>query len=108
VLVLTFAKYPALQSVGGSAMVEAPGYVDPACQQAFVIVVHSSAGQYLAFSASCTHACCTVHFTGSAFVCPCHMSVYGLDGNVKSGPAPAPLPKLEVCSDACGVTITIP
>jgi hypothetical protein len=36
------------------------------------------------------------------------MSVYGLDGKVKSGPAPMPLPTLEVCSDACGVYVTIP
>jgi nitrite reductase/ring-hydroxylating ferredoxin subunit len=108
VLVLTFARYPALQNVGGSALVQAPGYVDPACGGDQVIVIQPAAGQYRAFSASCTHACCTVRFTGAGFSCPCHMSVFGLDGKVKSGPAPAPLPELDVCSDACGVTITIP
>jgi Rieske Fe-S protein len=108
VLVLAFAKYPALQNVGGSALVQATGYVDPACGQDQVIVFQAAAGQYRAFSASCTHACCTVKFTGAGFSCPCHMSVFGLDGKVKSGPAPAPLPELDVCSDACGVTITIP
>jgi Rieske Fe-S protein len=108
VLALTFEKFPALENVGGSALVKATGYADPACGGDQVIVIQAAAGQYRAFSASCTHTCCTVRFTGTGFACPCHMSVFGLDGKVKSGPAPLPLPELDVCSDACGVYVTIP
>jgi len=107
-LTLSFAKYPKLKKVGGSALVQATGYSDPACQQDFVIVAQVSAGKYVAFSGSCTHACCTVSFTGSEFACPCHGSTYDTNGDVTGGPAPAPLPKLEVCSDACGVYVAIP
>ncbi len=108
VLFLAFAKYPALERMGGSAFVVAPGYADPVCQQDAIIVAQPSAGQYVALSSSCTHACCSVRFTGNDFVCPCHGSRYATDGNVTVGPAVSPLQKLAVCADTCGVYVTIP
>jgi Rieske Fe-S protein len=107
VFALSFAKYPNLKKVGGSATVEAKGYADPVCAQDYVIVVQPTAGQYLAFSASCTHSCCTVSFTGTGFSCPCHHSAFDLQGSVTGGPAPAPLQKLNVCADDCGVYVTL-
>jgi Rieske Fe-S protein len=105
---LTFAQYPALKRVGGAALVHAPSYSDPRCQQGLIIVAQPAPDQYVALSASCTHSCCTVRFTGSEFECPCHGSTYALDGSVTGGPAPAALQELAVCADACGVTVTIP
>ena len=108
VVTLSFAQYPALQNVGGSAVVQADEYTDATCGQHVLIVVQPTAGEFLAFSASCTHACCTVAFTGKQFDCPCHGSVYDLTGKNIAGPAPSPLEKLSTCSDACGVYVEIP
>jgi nitrite reductase/ring-hydroxylating ferredoxin subunit len=107
VVTLTFVDYPELADVGGSVAFEAPGYADPICGQDIVIVAQPAAGQFVAFSASCTHSCCAVAFSGTQFVCPCHMSTFDLNGNVVSGPAPYPLPSLPVCSDASGVYVTV-
>jgi thiosulfate dehydrogenase [quinone] large subunit len=107
VVTATFAKYPALKQVGGSALITASNYADPSCQMDSIIVAQPTAGHYVALSASCTHACCTVFFTGTAFSCPCHHSSYDLNGQVTGGPAPAPLQKLTVCADDCGVHITL-
>jgi thiosulfate dehydrogenase [quinone] large subunit len=59
--------------------------------------VRKSAGDFVAFSAICTHAGCTVGFDRAAteFVCPCHGSIYdALTGVVVQGPAPLPLPPI--------------
>jgi nitrite reductase/ring-hydroxylating ferredoxin subunit len=109
-LVFSFATYPNLQKVGGSASNNAPGYSDPSCGLSAVIVAQPTAGKYVAFSASCSHACCTVHYNASLgeFVCPCHGSTFGTDGQVTGGPAPIALAKLQVCSDECGVYVKYP
>ena len=57
------------------------------------ILIITSEGQYLAFSAICTHLTCSVVFesdTGT-ILCPCHNGKFDLSGNVISGPPPAPL-----------------
>jgi len=59
-----------------------------------ILVDHSSANQYNAFSSICTHAGCTVSgfdSSNSQFVCPCHGSRYDLSGNVVQGPASSAL-----------------
>jgi Rieske Fe-S protein len=108
VFTLTFAKYPQLQKVGGSVTVTVSSYTDPSCGGDQVIVAQTSAGHFVAFSSLCTHACCPVSFTGKEFTCPCHGSTFNLTGQVTGGPAPTALPSLKVCSDACGVYLTIP
>ncbi len=49
------------------------------------------------FNASCTHAGCFVAFdeSDSKFKCPCHVSVFAIDGAVLSGPPPRPMDTLE-------------
>jgi thiosulfate dehydrogenase (quinone) large subunit len=79
--------------VGGAASFTDPAAGVPA------FVVQPSAGHFVAFSAVCTHAGCTVQFDQSAheFVCPCHGSVYNAStGAVVSGPAPSPLAPIAV------------
>ncbi|MBI4687639.1 MAG: ubiquinol-cytochrome c reductase iron-sulfur subunit [Nitrospirae bacterium] len=49
-----------------------------------------------AISAICTHLGCIVYPTEWGFQCPCHGSKYNEDGKVIGGPAPRPLPWLEV------------
>jgi len=62
------------------------------------ILIITSEGEYLAFSAICTHLTCSVVFesdTGT-ILCPCHNGKFDLSGNVISGPPPAPLESFKV------------
>lgn len=51
-----------------------------------------------AFSTVCPHLGCAVDYEGDTakFKCPCHKSVFALDGKVEGGPAPRPMDELEV------------
>jgi len=66
-------------------------------------VVGTSAGVY-AVSAVCTHLGCITRFKSDERViaCPCHGSRFDLEGNVVHGPAPRPLPWLDIIEDASG------
>lgn len=52
----------------------------------------------LALSSVCPHLGCSVNWsnTDDTYKCPCHSSVFGKDGAVKSGPPPRPMDTLEV------------
>ena len=47
----------------------------------------------VAYAPSCTHLGCAYHWDEEiqSFICPCHNSVFAMDGSVVSGPAPRPL-----------------
>jgi Rieske Fe-S protein len=72
-----------------------------------VVVTQPAAGQFKAFSSTCTHAGCTVSSVNNGIImCPCHGSQYSVtDGSVKGGPAPSPLPAKKV--SVSGDTITV-
>ncbi|WP_426593615.1 ubiquinol-cytochrome c reductase iron-sulfur subunit [Cellulomonas sp. McL0617] len=61
-----------------------------------LILTQPSAGQVVALSAICTHQGCTVAPGKTQLICPCHGSVYALTGANVSGPAPKPLPEVDV------------
>ena len=66
-----------------------------------VIVVNTAAG-VKAYSATCTHLGCIVHFDATAdqIVCPCHDGRFSpATGAVTSGPPPQPLPPVDVAVD---------
>jgi nitrite reductase/ring-hydroxylating ferredoxin subunit len=73
-----------------------------------VVVTQPSKGEFMAFSAVCTHQGCTVaEIAGGQIKCPCHGSVYSIeDGSVVAGPAPKPLPSktVEVQGDQLSVS----
>jgi Rieske Fe-S protein len=98
------------------------------------IVVRDQRGLY-AMSATCTHQCCTVAICsddacaapivtpndcappnraipgrGPAFICPCHGSLFALDGSVLRGPALARLPTvaLKLSGDNAVVDLSEP
>ncbi len=61
------------------------------------ILVRDSQGALAAHSAICTHAGCTVQYSGGQLVCPCHGSLFNAaTGAVIQGPAVAPLPARRV------------
>ena len=66
-------------------------------------VIGTSGGVY-ALSAVCTHLGCIARYKSDEKViaCPCHGSRFDLEGNVIHGPAPRPLPWLDVTEDAQG------
>jgi menaquinol-cytochrome c reductase iron-sulfur subunit len=51
----------------------------------------------LALGPRCTHLGCAYHWEDARhqFVCPCHASVFSVDGKVVSGPAPRPLDRYD-------------
>ncbi|HEX5404283.1 MAG TPA: Rieske (2Fe-2S) protein [Pseudonocardiaceae bacterium] len=59
-----------------------------------VVITQPVAGTFKGFSSTCTHLGCTVdRVSGGLIMCPCHGSAYSVvDGSVKDGPAPKPLP----------------
>jgi Rieske Fe-S protein len=63
-----------------------------------VVVTQPKANEFKAFSAVCTHQGCTVaSISDGTIQCPCHGSQYSIvDGSVKGGPAPKPLPPEEI------------
>jgi Rieske Fe-S protein len=60
-----------------------------------VVVVQPRAGEFLGFSAICTHRGCTVaDVSGGTINCTCHGSRFSItDGSVARGPADRPLPE---------------
>ena len=55
-------------------------------------------GGFLALSRTCTHLGCTVPWVSdeNRFVCPCHSSVFDINGDVIDPPAPRALDLFEV------------
>jgi arsenite oxidase small subunit len=61
-------------------------------------LVHLDSGDFVAYSAICTHQGCTVAYQGGQLACPCHGSVFdpANGGAVVTGPATTPLPEIPV------------
>ncbi len=108
-LVLPLADNPLLVPVLGWNVYFDQRYTDPVCQEDAIMVIQVSAGKYIAMSASCTHACCTVSLIGDELACPCHNSTYNLQGIAQSGPAltTGNLPTLPCCFDGCAVYVQL-
>jgi cytochrome b6-f complex iron-sulfur subunit len=62
-----------------------------------VLVIHTADG-YHALSAVCTHLGCILFWSEQRAViaCPCHAGFFNTNGDVISGPPPAPLPVYRV------------
>ena len=60
-------------------------------------VVKLSDQNIVAFGPQCTHLGCAYHWEEGKreFLCPCHSSVFSVDGKVVSGPAPRALDRYE-------------
>jgi Rieske Fe-S protein len=62
------------------------------------VLVHLESGDFVAYSAICTHRGCTVAYRDGRLACPCHGSVFdpAQGAAVEAGPAPRPLPNIPV------------
>lgn len=74
-----------------------------------IIAIRTTDTEILTLTAICTHTGCTVGFQAAAnnIRCPCHGSVYMLDGSNVSGPAPTPLKVFTNTFDMAGNLLTI-
>jgi Rieske Fe-S protein len=63
-----------------------------------VVVTQPVAGEFHAFSATCTHQGCAVDEIADGTInCPCHGSEFAVeDGSVVAGPAGSPLPERAI------------
>jgi len=97
----TVQQLPALAQVGGSVTGHAAGVPFP------LVVLRASATQMLAFDARCPHLGCAVRGAQQLFICPCHGSLFNLDGSVKLGPAQLPLTAVQVTFDGTQVVVRV-
>ncbi len=80
-------------AVGGSKLFRYPTEDYPC------ILVRLADNEYAAYSQSCTHLMCPVHFQAATrrLVCPCHEGYFSADdGRVLAGPPPRALPRYPV------------
>jgi Rieske Fe-S protein len=72
-----------------------------------VVVTQPTAGEFKAFSATCTHQGCKVNKVADGTInCPCHGSKFNIaDGSVAGGPAKKPLPAKSVSVDGDSIVL---
>lgn len=72
-----------------------------------VVITQPSAGQFKAFSATCTHQGCTLaDVSGGTINCGCHFSKFSAtDGSVKNGPATQPLPEKKITVSGTSIAV---
>lgn len=63
-----------------------------------------------AFSTTCTHLGCQVHWKPEEkiFFCPCHDGVFDADGNPVKGPPPTPLAQYPVEIRGASIFVSMP
>ncbi|MFI6144644.1 Rieske (2Fe-2S) protein [Streptomyces sp. NPDC051109] len=72
-----------------------------------VVVTQPMAGQFKAFSATCTHQGCSVATVKDGnIVCPCHQSLFKIsDGTVAGGPATRPLAAAKIAVEGDKISL---
>ena len=92
------------QAQGGGAAIARASEVAPGSAVAFknegqdAVLVHLQNGDFVAYSAICTHQACTVAYKDGGLACPCHGSVFDPENGaeVVNGPAQRPLEEIPV------------
>lgn len=71
------------------------------------VVTQPAAGEFKAFSSTCTHQGCPVsNIEGGTINCVCHGSKFSIeDGSVAGGPATSPLPEKPVTVSGDSLTV---
>ncbi len=89
---------------GGGAAIAQASEVAPGSALTFkeggqdAVLVHLENGDFVAYSAVCTHQACTVAYQKGQLACPCHGSVFdpANGAEVVTGPAQSPLPEVAI------------
>jgi len=85
-------------AVGSAALVSAGG--------TSVLIAHTAADTFSAFSSMCTHQACTITgWSAPNFLCPCHGSLFSASGQVVRGPASRAL--TQYGTSLVGNTLTV-
>jgi Rieske Fe-S protein len=76
-------------------------------EQGNALWINKATVPYVAYSGKCPHLGCgykwrTHRTLGQVFLCPCHLSVYDVSGQVLDGPAPRPLDVLPIKVSSAG------
>lgn len=93
------AGTPGAQTTGPiAAVADVPvgGAVSATLDGKPILLTQAESGTIVGLSAICTHQQCTVGPHDGELLCPCHGSIYALDGSNVSGPAPRPLDPVPV------------
>lgn len=88
-LSLSLEKVKALKEIGGSKTLKIKGKK--------IMFIRDSETTIRAFEPVCTHKGCAVTYNKDSkrIECPCHQSIFKLDGTVEKGPASVPLKTFE-------------
>jgi Rieske Fe-S protein len=89
---------------GGGAAIAQASEVAPGSVLTFkeggqdAVLVHLENGDFVAYSAVCTHQACTVAYQKGQLACPCHGSVFdpANGAEVVTGPAQSSLPEIPI------------
>jgi Rieske Fe-S protein len=77
-----------------------------------ILINRGERDQFFALDSACRHAGCVVpsfEEASSGSVCPCHGSIYGIDGSVLQGPAREPLISYNITFDGVKMlTVEVP
>jgi cytochrome b6-f complex iron-sulfur subunit len=103
VVTLQLSDFPQLTMVGGAATGQPGGFADT------LIVARVDQTTVAALSAVCTHLGCTVDYDPQSqqLDCPCHASIFALDGSVLMPPAPSPLKSYQTTLLANAILISL-
>lgn len=98
---VTLARNPALRSVGGVVRIDG-------VNGRSIALVRTAKGRtgFTALDLRCTHQGSIVEQDGDMWSCPNHGAAFGLNGDLKIGPAETPLRKLRVSATAKKVVIS--
>jgi Rieske Fe-S protein len=97
---VTLSRNPALRKVGGVVQ-----FTNGAGQEIALVRTGKAANAYRALNLSCTHEGQTVVKSGSKWVCPEHRAEFGINGDVKIGPAKRNLESIPVKATKTKVTV---